>query len=317
MRKLIVFAVAIAACIAGWLAVEHLYAAAPYENRGPEVAQLGDCILPPPSEDAATVLAGYYEGAAVSDVRLNAINPQEEATTALDVRISPGFKPIYLVVAGSRNSIMRFKGWTRRIKQLVVVTRQPYPVGVTGLPRSKILFAQDCGINPSNLYGGTTPLGISNFGQSSGGPVPPGDMVAAAALAAPDVIGGGYNPAVLTIGSGSVGATIYAAHDEDGGLPEWQRGYARFNPAGVYAVDRNSLVAPVASEPYEQLPGWIGLAQLVRDGKLERIDSDNFRVLAPIHIPAGLYGAEAVTFVVPRDQPDPSGDLGHGKIIRQ
>jgi hypothetical protein len=149
--------------------------------------------------------------------------------------------------------------------------------------------------------------------------LPLGDMSAmgaASVLTAPDVMGGGYDPAVLTIGAGSIGAKIYAAHDYDKGLPDWQQGYATFDPAGVYDIDMDSLVAPVPAEPYRQLPGWLGLAQLVRDGKLERTGSDSFRVLAPIRAPAGLAGSQSVIFQVPYGQSAPSGDLGHSRIHR-
>ena len=316
MRHILLFAALPALAWGAWLGIEHSVAAAPAETGGPFLAEIGPCTFPQPSEEAALVLAGYYNGAAISTVRLEADNPQEEATTAVDVRIAPGFKPLYLVVAGARNSVLRVGGWTSRIERLVVVTQKSYPVGVTGVPRSKLSFVEDCALPPAALYRSQPTLagwllGSRRAAQET--PEPPH----LPGLRAPDVVGGGYDPAVLTIGADAIGAKIYATHDQDSRLPEWQRRYADFEPAGIYDIDPGSLVAPVPATRYEQLPGWMGLAQLVRDGKLERMDSDNFRVRGLFRVPAGLFGSQAVTFVVPHDQPDPAGDLAHSKIYRE
>lgn len=316
MRHILLIAALPLLAWGAWAGIERSVAAAPAETGGPFVAEIAPCAPPPPSKEAALVFAGYYNGAAISSVRLEAENPQEEATTALDLRIAPGFKPLYLVVAGARNSVLLVDGWTGRIERLVVVTQKPYPVGVTGVPRSKLLFVEGCSLPPAALYRSQPDPAAWLLGgrrtpqQGVEPPLLPG-------LRAPDVVGGGYDPAVLTIGADAIAAKIYAAHDQDPDLPEWQRGYADFEPAGVYDIDPDSLVAPVPATRYDQLPGWMGLAQLVRDGKLERMDTENFRVRGLVRIPAGLFGAQAVTFVVPSDQPDPAGDLGHSKIHRE
>lgn len=322
MRLILGLALAMGGALFGWRLIERTYGAAPVETDGPFRAAIGDCDLPQPSKNAVMVFAGYYEGAAISSIRLKADDPQEEATTALDVHVTPGFSPIYLVLVGDRRSVVRFTGWTRRIERVVTVTSTRFPAAIAGLPRERVRFADaaQCGVLAETLYEPNpqgVPLRLADLVKR---PQPDGLSVEQRArlpqYRMPDVTGGGYDPAVLTIGSGRIEAKIYAPHDHDAALPEWQRNYADFDPAGVYEIEPGALVSPVAAERYTLLPGRFGIAQLVRDGKLEARGLDDFRVLAPITAPAGLYGAESVTFEVPNNVPDPKGDLGHSKIKR-
>lgn len=296
------------------------YGRAEAHSGGALVVAAGECDLPQPSEAAAMVFAGYYDGAAISSVRLVADNPQEEPTTAVRVAVSPGFPSIYLVVAGSRSSILDFSGWTDRLERVVVLTRDEYPTGVTGLPADRVTFVSqsDCNVVPENFYRSWPGRERGELAMLVRRPHPPGvDPALEPGLPPyrmPDAVGGAYKPEVLTISAGGVGATEYPAHYGDSFSDPIDRVERAYEPAGVAQVRLEGVIANVAAEPYRTLPGWAGLAQLIREGKLEQTSSDSFRVLAPIDVPAGLYGGTSVTFELAPGAPAPSGDLAHSRI---
>jgi hypothetical protein len=97
---------------------------------------------------------------------------------------------------------------------------------------------------------------------------------------------------------------------------------ARFSPGGVVAVDPAAVVPPRA-EPYVVLPEAFGLAALVATGDLE-LRSGPYEFLPTLYIarpiprfPAGLYGAESVSFVLGRGVPMPAGNPGHSCVISE
>ena len=58
------------------------------------------------------------------------------------------------------------------------------------------------------------------------------------------------------------------------------------------------------------LAGDAGIQELVKTGKLRR----HYVVLQPMTIPADLYGANSVTFIVPQGVERPKGNLGHSAV---
>lgn len=320
MRLILAMILIVGACL-GWKTVSESYGQAPAPTGGPfRVTMAESCGLPVPTDKASMVFAGYYEGAAVSSVHLQPENSQDEGTRALDLHVQPGFAPIYLVLVGSRSAIVRFTGWTKRLERVIVVTESAYPSGVTGLPRDLVMFVSKsaCAVDPHDLYdlqGRPAPISLSglvkrpqpgNLTDEQRRSLPPYRM--------PDAVGGGYDPASISIGTNEIDARMYPSGGHDPALPDWQAHYADYDPAGVYEVDSAALISPALSEPYTLLPGRLGIAQLVHAGKLEDRGLDQFRVLAPITVPAGLYGAQAVTFEVPGNVAMPVGDLGHSRM---
>ena len=317
--RIILFA---AILIASWFALDRWVMVAQAATGGPRLAQIGDCRLPQPSEKATLIFASYYEGAAVSTVRLGDTE-STDPTSTVEMRIAPGIGPLYIVVAGSRHNVLRVTGWTKRIERLVVVTRPDYPTAVAGLPESVVQFADAgaCGYPLDDVYKAPRGADLSFLSAVVKRPFPPSMSQEERAKhktmwRMPDVVGGGYDPERLSISEWGIGATIYKSHEPASGLPDWYKATRAddYDPAGIVAIDSASLVTPVAAEPYATLPGRAGLGQLIRDGKIERMDSETYRVLTQIEAPQGLCGAELVTFVLAPGVPEPSGDLCHSRI---
>jgi hypothetical protein len=303
MRGLIIFAASVAAAAGAWAYVDRSWAVAAPAAGGPFVRPAVDCAPPRPGADAALVIAGFYEGAGTSTIRLAATRPQEDGTSVVDIRIAPGTGAIYLVVVGETKTVIRFSGWTRRLERVLILTDATSPTGVTGLPLARVSFADRhaCGLSAGQIY-------EPERGQR------PSGLVRLLGRARPDGIGGAYAPYLLTVSGSGVGASVYDGRERAAGLEEWE---GRFSPAGVLEVDAGQLIANVPAAPYRLLPAQAGLAQLVREGKLVRRGSDTFRVLAPIEAPVGLYGAQAVTFELAPGVPRPSGDIGHSRVVAQ
>lgn len=311
------------AAAAGFYA-DRVWAVAEPVSDGPTLAQIGNCDLPQPSEEAAMVFASYYEGAAVSPVRLGE-GKQADTTTVVNVRIGRGFAPLYVVIAGSRHSILAVSGWTRRVEKFVVATRADFPIAVTGLPADMVMFVD------RDKCGGTTPLDdlydlartrqdVSSVSMVIRRPFPESmteeeRRKQKTPFRMPEGIGGAYQPESLTLSGSGVSFTEYRAHSH-GSVPDWfKRADAPlFHPAGLAEVNLGALITPVPAQPYRVLPDRAGLAQLVRDGKIEQLGSDRFRIVGSIELPEGLCGSKSVTFTLAAGAPHPDGDLCHSTI---
>jgi hypothetical protein len=312
----------IAALAATWFACDRWLMVAEAATGGPRLMQIGDCNLPQPSERATLVFASYYEGAAVSTVRLG--DPEStDATSTLEMHVAPGVGSLYVVVAGGRHNVLRLTGWTKRVERLVVVTRPDYPTAVTGLPETIVQFADanSCGGPLADVYKAPPGADLSFLAGVVKRPFP--ESMSAEERSRqktmwrmPDVIGGGYDPDRMTISEWGIAATIYKPHDSASGLPDWYRATRAddYSPGGIVPIDTASLISPVPSEPYKVLPGRAGLGQLLRDDKIARVDSETYRVLTQIDVPQGLCGALSVTFILDPAVREPTGDLCHSKI---
>ncbi|HVL79557.1 MAG TPA: hypothetical protein VM346_09775 [Sphingomicrobium sp.] len=310
--------------LAGAFYADRVWAVVGLASDGPTLAQIGNCDLPQPSEEAAMVFASYYEGAAVSPVRLGE-GRQGDTTSVVDVHIGRGFAPLYVVIAGSRHSILNVSGWTRRVEKFVVATRPDFPTAVTGLPSDKIMFVHrdKCGgtIPLDDLYDlARTRQDVSSASMVVRRPFPESmpeeeRRKQKTPFRMPEAIGGSYQPESLTLSASGVSFSEYRSHSH-GSVPDWfKRAEAPlFHPAGLAEVNLSALVAPVAARPYRVLPDRAGLAQLVRDGKIEQLGSDSFRILEAIELPEGLCGSMSVTFTLAAGAPHPEGDLCHSRI---
>lgn len=305
--------------------VDRVAAVAEPASGGPIMQAIGACDLPQPSDKAAMLFASYYEGAAVSPIRLGE-GKQSDTTSVVNVTVQRGVGPLYVVIAGSRHSVINVSGWTRRIERLVVATRPQFPIAVTGLPVDKILFVD------RNSCGGTIPLddlykfANSNQDMSSVSMVVrrpfPESMSAEerskqkTEYRMPDAIGGAYEPERLSLSEFGIGATEYRPHTH-GSVPSWflnASAAADYHPAGVGEVEWGGLVTPVAVAPYRVLPDRAGIAQLMHEGKIEGHYSGDYRILAPIELPEGLCGSLSAKFTLAPGVPAPSGDLCHSEL---
>ena len=91
---------------------------------------------------------------------------------------------------------------------------------------------------------------------------------------------------------------------------------------GIAAFARLTAAVVPPAEPYVVLPEAFGLAQLTASGDLQFRGDPNFLpifyIARPIpRFPAGLYGAEAASFILGRGVPMPAGDPGHSCVISE
>lgn len=316
----------IAVCgIAAWLWIDRSYAVATPAAGGPRQLAAAGCTPPQPSEDAAMVFAGFYEGPGVSTVRLRASRRQEDTTSVVDVEIAPGFAPVYLLLTSATPVVVRLSGWTRRLERVVLLADDDVPMGIVGAPAEIVTFAsrRQCRMQAEFLY---RPDQFQDRAQLSlivRRPQPPDlseeERRRRPRYRLPDAVGGAYEPRLLTVAAGQVRATSFAPHERTTATGDDPIGRieTEFSPAGVVAIDPAQLISNVGAERYRVLPEWAGLAQLLREGKIRRRgSSDVYEVLVPIELPANLSGAHRVTFEVRPGVAWPGGDPGHSVVRR-
>lgn len=284
------------------------------------------CSLPAPSSDAAIVSLSLYEGQAVSSV---ALGSQARETTAIDVFVEPGRRPIYLVVTSYDQLVVNLRGAVSRVEQLVFFARPRNAMGAVGIPRTRVSFADQraCGLSWSAYEA-------------------PRNEVAQALSAAlgrpPAVIGGTYELATARV---SDRAVVTQAAPRAPAAPGARGEMLLFYPAGVKRLDAAAVVASAPAAPYEVLPSTAGIVQLLAAGKLEAgsradveawakvasrrpgrtaqdVERERTRIIGQVYVvrrafavPAELCGAHAVTFVVPNGVPTPQGNPCHSAVL--
>lgn len=264
-------------------------------------------MMPVPAADDEIVLFGAYEGEAVSTAT---IVGQDEETGTVRVVIEPGTSRLYVVLAGFEATIWRLEGATSRVGHVVLLGA--HSQGVTGVAAQIVTdMTKSTGeLASAFFYDTQSPDGVAIRGaveRALGRPV--------------DVFGGDYAVGTLSLPS----AAVEHASPEFGTAPP---GYdpgvyffaTIFNPGGIVDVDPADVV-PAGAEAYVVLPQWFGLAQLVASGALTNQGGPfggYFYIAAPIaRFPAGLAGAQAVSFVLGRGVPMPPGDPGHSCVISE
>jgi hypothetical protein len=129
-------------------------------------------------------------------------------------------------------------------------------------------------------------------------------------------MGGAYSVISASVPS-LAWAQAKAPPDQDtpaGYDPATWRDASRFKRGGVVEIDPAAVVAASPAAAYEVLPGQMGLARLVASGELAR-QNNRFKVVKPIpRFPAGLGGAEAVSFIIAKGVPAPAGSPGHSCV---
>ena len=76
--------------------------------------------------------------------------------------------------------------------------------------------------------------------------------------------------------------------------------------AGIDDAVSKGLLRPATEADFQQLSSSVNMMYV-------HLHS-SYVVLAPMQIPAGLYGADSVSFLVPKGVPEPIGNLGHSEI---
>ncbi len=252
---------------------------------------LSGCEIPAVNEKDTLILLGAYDGSAMSNVT---ILGQDKETTAEEIFIGEGAEPIYLVITSFDNMIWRVSGATARIRKVVLSSASGRKngivgSGVTGVHQSKVSFLR----NPENCIQYFRKRDSDEAEQAKG-------ILRSITGRNPDQIIG-TETLNFAKSNGLYGDIIGRSRAQ----------LIEFDPADV--------VSETSAELYEVLPGEAGLSQLIREGKIERVEpkryrDDEFFINEKIRFPTGLYGANSVTFYISEDVPRPIGRPGHSTV---
>jgi hypothetical protein len=216
------------------------------------------CTAKAPAPDEKLVVVSGEEGRLISTVSLAG---QDRTTTAASIVIAPGKEKIYLVAAQDRPMIWLVSGDVKRVTNMAVAgtvndESGRIEAGVVGLPAGKVSFhdRQTC------LPAVGTPLtSLDKEGAAR-------DLIWFFHRNA-DVLDG----RIRMFGMKLDGNTLSFIPDEKqtevpaGFDPQtWQAFITNYD--GVIDLTKAPVVSDETAEPYEILPGYAGLAQLVARG---------------------------------------------------
>lgn len=259
-------------------------------------------------ENAKIYAAGAYSGRRL-DYQIDQSGHQ---ATRIDVAVNHPDAPVALMLGAYEPTVWNI-GWSRSTRILAVLVGGYHHQAVAGLPAD-------------------VPVLVSNHHNKG----PCGYF-----YVAPDQVGR-LNPIALT----AWGRKVDMVYPADNGT------VAIGQPvADTGSLVTSSRVSPESfRDPDAPLAGETGLRDavakgLLREARLEDVEAwataraqatasgdrppiagqapmraasgvpyNSYVVLKPMQVPAGLYGAHAVTFFVPKGVPRPSGNLGHSRI---
>jgi Ca2+-binding EF-hand superfamily protein len=298
-----------------------------------EAARAG-CAMPAPSPKAKVILLSAYQTEALSSVAIgSAPGSQDVVVHAGRINVEPGDEPLYVVISTYAAMVWQFSGAVDRVERLAMSTlmtgpnsgdeKQPPLVGATGLSRDKVSF-----FARSNCVGYFIEIPSSESVQAVA-------AVREATGQEPFKVSTAYSVLSFSIPSGKV-ETLADPHpklviiDENPGTLHIEGNPADFivrtgpsqarddlyyfSPGGLVKIDPKSVVASVPVQTYEVFPEQAGLVQLLESGALKRNRAGEYIVQKKTRFPAGLAGAHAVKFLVPRGVPVPDGDPGHSCV---
>ncbi|MGN7437347.1 MAG: EF-hand domain-containing protein [Alcanivorax sp.] len=318
---------------------------------GRQINTAAQCKLPAAPEDQKIVSIGVYEGKALSNVTAMG---QDRETTAIKIHIKDDQPPTYLLLSSYDPIMWDFTGNTDAIKRVVVGnsivnTNQKSGSGVIGIAKDKITFAPHKCLPYYNnnksakftMAKGAIRKLLKRFPDVISGTYSTGKIVLShnqAAFESPK----NENEKTITIVTGGGDDLIIGADGERiDSLESWRKkqmgknyrppvpapeGYdkqlwshfLRYSPEGIYKVDADKVVSDQKAEPYEILPQMAGIIQLIHEGKVEKIDMRQFRIIKDIpRFPAGLAGGHSVTFLIAPGVKKPDGGAGHSCVIME
>ncbi len=278
---------------------------------------VAECKLPRAPADAKVVLFNAYHIEGVSSA---AVGPQDEITKTSRVTIEPGREPLYIILIGWERVIWQFDGQVDRVKRMVLASAGPNrgpqsaPIGVTGLPKDVITFGGGVGrcgafwVNMNTRYAEQTKHSLRALtGRSDGAVIDRQDV---------------WN---LRLPSGEVSqptdaerrASLPLTNSSVARVAEVRGKFLGYNPGGLVRIDPATVTSPQPVTTYEVLPDQAGLVQLMLDGTLTLDDKGRFLIHKPMQFPTGLAGAHSEVFVLLKDVPMPTGDVGHSEVISE
>lgn len=274
------------------------------------VAQKPTCSFPElklPAE-FSVFAAGAYSGRKISFQ----IDQSGHQGTQIDVAVNSPDKPVVLMLGAYEPTIWNI-GWSRETRILAVLAGGYHRQAIAGLEQGTPLLISTydnkgpCGyfyVTPDNLAP-LNPLSKRVFGR-------PVDMVYPAA-AGKVLVGAPLSGGAKLLTSGAT--TPESFHDQDAPMA---------GPAGLAdAVGKGLLRKATAADaeawsdallqnsPPRDIPPVAGQG-IPRPAKPSIYEA--YVVLKPFTYPAGLYGGNSATFLIPKGVPKPAGNPGHSAV---
>lgn len=304
------------------------------------------CRLPTATNAAEVILFGIYEGDAVSSV---ALADRDSDTGVMEIIVEPGVTPLHLILSSYQSTIWRFSGAVDRVSRVVLMASPTSPPRDWSPPRPEYVSAGNAASTasayarhaqarrssppPRPRPGRAVYAGVVGVPADRVRTVAPdacfeyfyeADSIKAVRIAAtvqramgqrPDIVAGAYSLAAVKLPSGKGAPGSRRMDAPDGFDPRLWDEALRFSPAGLAAIQPAEVVSEVDALPYDVLPGQMGLAQLVAEGRLVRL-SDGLKIVAPIpRFPARLTGAHSTSFLLGTGVPMPDGSPGHSCVV--
>jgi hypothetical protein len=277
------------------------------------------------------IVVGVKGGSSIPNVT---VAGQDGDSTAATIDIEEGDAPITLAITSQSAMIWQITGATARIARVYLSTARREPgsgkpaTGVTGVDRQRVTIMPDakCFLNFTESTTLNASIARASFEKAFAHPV--------------DVFAGylGFeritlpaNKAVQLRRNQNSDLDVVVEHTAGGvrvrdarqdetlprGEPDAARDYHYFVPGGVDAIAVADVVSDAKAEPYEVLPHYAGVLQLLYDGKLEAIDGKSYRITGKIRMPPGFRALGATEFLLPKDVPVPDGDLGRNRVYSE
>jgi len=315
-----------------------------------KMEQLGCHNIPKPAADETVVYIGTYSGVAISTVTLTG---QSEETNVIPFNINSTNGKFYVIAATYSPTIWQFSGNTAQISRLVLAgysrtpnNRSTPAAGATGVSAERISYMSSECVG-QRFYGSE---GRSNQRAEESLRT----TLKALVNREPDTLFMQHRIGALTL-LGNKPYNIMESQKRNQPVPPtgfdstlWAEAIKGLYPMGFIAVDPGKVVTSAKAEAYEVLPGWIGIAKLLDEGRIVREipppppapgpdasdaertrhrgmmlnynasgeGSRNYRIVKEIpYYPSGLHGAHLVRFTIAKGVPAPKGSPGHSCVI--
>lgn len=288
------------------------------------------CTVPKARDGAEIILLSARKGSTIPSVT---VAGQNIATSSGRIHFEQGTSPLYLVVTSNDPIIWRMSGATERLQHVVVSSRpknKAIKAGVFGVEKRRVTFVSSTDCIPQfselkNRYRMEARLAVSQYVGSE-----PKNVIYTRQLHELNLPSGKLiDPDFFHTQKHLVDTEILksvsqfepskaiqnlTAHKTSAEQVVWA---AASYPGGIVSMNVNTVIGSNTVENYETLPFRFGLLQLINEGKLEHIEKNQFRVLDKFHLPAGLDRGHAVTFIVPKGIPIPSGYKGRSCFLSE
>lgn len=233
-----------------------------------------------------------------------ALNGQEQVAYVAHLTIEKGDDPLYVIATSRKPVLWLVDGDVKRVKHFVTqagLNDYGPGVGVTGLKKSVVSFL-DKGCLPHyskseskdafllkrkvNLKLKKDPSILINTSKAQKYSLPSGDIV---------------------IKNG--------ANKKD--IKSWWSHEKYQHDGQSVTVPIKDVIAPDPVEEYEVLPGNAGLAKLLADGALKKIDSRTYHIVKPIpRFPASM-GSRTLSYILGNDIDMPLGATNRHKVYSE